>query len=274
MNPFHLARWRWPPPPAGKRGAKVLVRMDFPGRCGNTCPVTEQTGEVVDASDDDNPDTYLSPTRTVGSFRFWFADQRWEWSDEIFAMHGYTPGEIVPTTALLLGHKHPEDRAHVEEILEAAVRSGGSFSSRHRFIDTAGREHQAMVIADRIIDNTGTVIGTAGYYLDLTDTFAAQRQEVLDETLPGLYESRALIEQAKGVLMRVYSISAHQAFDVLRWRSQETNVKLRDLSAQLLADLETAQPPPPSVRSDFDHILLTAHIRVSQEYNDPDTETA
>ncbi|WP_425303124.1 PAS and ANTAR domain-containing protein [Nocardia wallacei] len=248
--------------------------MDFPGRCGNTCPVTEQTGEVVDASDDDNPDTYLSPTRTVGSFRFWFADQRWEWSDEIFAMHGYTPGEIVPTTALLLGHKHPEDRAHVEEILEAAVRSGGSFSSRHRFIDTAGREHQAMVIADRIIDNTGTVIGTAGYYLDLTDTFAAQRQEVLDETLPGLYESRALIEQAKGVLMRVYSISAHQAFDVLRWRSQETNVKLRDLSAQLLADLETAQPPPPSVRSDFDHILLTAHIRVSQEYNDPDTETA
>lgn len=146
--------------------------------------MTEQTGEVVDASDGDNPDTYLSPTRTVGSFRFWFADQRWEWSDEIFAMHGYTPGEIVPTTALLLAHKHPEDRAHVEEILAAAVRSGGSFSSHHRFIDTKGGEHQAMVIADRIIDDTGTVIGTVSYYLDLTDTFAAQRRRCWTRRCP------------------------------------------------------------------------------------------
>ncbi|WP_438944075.1 ANTAR domain-containing protein [Nocardia blacklockiae] len=234
--------------------------------------MTEQTGRIVDESAGDDSDTYPSPRRTVGSFRFWFADQRWEWSDEIFAMHGYRPGEIVPTTELLLAHKHPEDRAHVEEILTKAVRSGASFSSRHRFLDTAGREHQAVVLADRIIDDEGVVVGTAGYYLDLTETFAAQRQEVLDETLPGLYESRAVIEQAKGVLMRVYRINAHQAFDVLRWRSQETNVKLRDLCAQLIAELDTVLPAPPAVRADFDHLLLTVHTRVGPPGGHPERE--
>jgi hypothetical protein len=38
----------------------------------------------------------------VGSFRFWFVGQRWEWSDEVARMHGYEPGSVVPTTKLLL----------------------------------------------------------------------------------------------------------------------------------------------------------------------------
>ena len=47
---------------------------------------------------------------SVGAFRFWFIGQRWEWSDEVALMHGYEPGSVVPTTELLLSHKHPEDR--------------------------------------------------------------------------------------------------------------------------------------------------------------------
>ena len=29
------------------------------------------------------------PHLNVGSFRFWFVGQRWEWSDEVARMHGY-----------------------------------------------------------------------------------------------------------------------------------------------------------------------------------------
>ena len=52
----------------------------------------------------------------VGSFHFWFAGERWDWSDEVARMHGYEPGSVVPTTKLLLSHKHPEDRAHVQDL--------------------------------------------------------------------------------------------------------------------------------------------------------------
>ncbi len=90
-------------------------------------------------------------------------------------MHGYEPGSVVPTTELLLSHKHPDDRAHVQDLLDYALHSGESFSSRHRFIDTAGKVHDAIVVADRMLDETGAVVGTAGYYIDLTDTFDETR---------------------------------------------------------------------------------------------------
>jgi ANTAR domain/PAS fold len=205
----------------------------------------------------------------VGSFRFWFADERWEWSDEVARMHGYEPGSVMPTTKLLLSHKHPDDRAHVRDLLTLALHSGDSFSSRHRFIDTSGGLHDAIVVADRILDETGAVLGTAGYYIDLTNTFdearSETRQEVLDEALPDLFENRAAIEQAKGALMAVYRVSAEQAFRVLQWRSQETNTKLRSLAKQLLRDIATLPPASAAIQSQFDHLLLTAHERMPAE---------
>jgi hypothetical protein len=204
---------------------------------------------------------------SVGAFRFWFVGQRWEWSDEVARMHGYEPGSVTPTTELLLSHKHPDDRDHVQDLLDRALHSKSSFSSRHRFLDTGGKVHDAIVVADRMLDDTGAVVGSAGYYVDLTETFDENRQEILDEALPDLFEARAVIEQAKGVLMAIYRISADQAFGVLRWRSQETNVKVRLLAKQLLAELPSLPPPAAAVQSAFDHILLTVHERVPA---DPD----
>jgi hypothetical protein len=199
---------------------------------------------------------------TVGTFRFRFVGQRWEWSDEVARMHGYEPGSVVPTTELLLSHKHPDDRAHVQDLLDRALHSRRSFSSRHRFIDTAGVVHDAIVVADRMLDEAGAVVGTAGYYVDLTNTFDENRREVIDEALPDLVEARAVIEQAKGVLMAVYRVSADQAFGVLRWRSQETNIKLRELAKQLVTELPALPAPAADAQSAFDHLLLTVHQRI------------
>jgi hypothetical protein len=198
----------------------------------------------------------------VGVFRFWFVGQRWEWSNEVALMYGYEPGTVQPTTELLLSHKHPDDRAHVQDLLDRALHSGSSFSSRHRFLDTAGVVHDALVVADRMLDDSGAVVGTAGYFVDLTDTFDDNRREVIDEALPDLVEARALIEQAKGALMAVYRISADQAFGVLRWRSQETNVKVRSLAKQVLAEVPTLPAAAPDMQSAFDHMLLTVHQRI------------
>jgi hypothetical protein len=201
----------------------------------------------------------------VGAFRFWFVGQHWEWSDEVARMYGYKPGSVVPTTELLLSHKHPDDRQHVQDLLDRALHFKSSFSSRHRFIDTAGRVHDAIVVADRMSDETGAVVGTAGYYIDLTATFVERRQEALDEALPDLFEARAVIEQAKGLVMGIYRVSAEQAFGVLRWRSQETNTKLRALAKQLLTEMTTLPPASADVQSAFDHLLLTVDQRIPGE---------
>lgn len=229
--------------------------------------------EVVEPSTDAAGSSARRPAESgagdvsVGAFRFWFVGQHWEWSDEVARMHGYEPGSVVPTTEILLSHKHPEDRGHVQDLLDRALHSKGSFSSRHRFIDTAGFVHDAIVVADRMADESGAVVGTAGYYIDVTATFVETRQVALDEALPDLFEARAVIEQVKGVLMAIYRISAEQAFSVLRWRSQETNTKLRALAKQLIAEIATLPPPSADVQSAFDHLLLTVHERIPGEFN-------
>ena len=67
-------------------------------------------------------------------------------------------------TELLLSHKHPEDRRHVQDLLDHALHFDGSFSSRHRFLDIGGVEHTVIVLADRMVDSSGAVIGTEGYF--------------------------------------------------------------------------------------------------------------
>ncbi|MEZ0362163.1 PAS and ANTAR domain-containing protein [Mycobacterium sp. pUA109] len=186
----------------------------------------------------------------VGRFRFFLDGQRWEWSDAVARMHGYQPGAVQPTTELLLQHKHPEDRPQVAAVLDR-VRQGEPFSSRHRIIDTNGRTHWVIVVGDRMLDDAGTVIGTAGFYTDVTDVLQSDVSTAVSDAA----ESRAVIEQAKGVLMVAYSISADRAFDILVWRSQETNVKVRDLAARFLSALSGKLPA--NVLSDIDHTLLT-----------------
>ncbi|MFB8281565.1 PAS and ANTAR domain-containing protein [Nocardia colli] len=194
----------------------------------------------------------------VGSFRLWFADQRWEWSDEVAAMHGYAPGEVEPTTTLLLTHQHPEDRERVEGAITAMIENGEPFSSRHRIIDTSGYEHEVIAVADLMADEDGAVVGTQGYYIEITDIV----QDYSEEELAESYEGRETIEQAKGVLMLVYGLTPDQAFRLLRWRSQESNVKLRVLATQLVAELRPLSAEIPQFRTRFDHRLLTLHERV------------
>lgn len=184
------------------------------------------------------------------------------------ACTGTPPGGVVPTTELLLAHKHPDDREEVARTIARAIELGESFSSRHRFVDTGGKVHNVMVVADRIFDDEGKVAATAGFYIDLTDTLAENERETLTSTLPDVIENRAVIEQAKGVLMRMYRISADQAFKVLAWRSQETNTKLRDLATQIIEELPLLPAPSPQTITAFDHLLLTVHTRLQSEKPD------
>ncbi|MHA0286348.1 PAS and ANTAR domain-containing protein [Mycobacterium sp. C3-094] len=200
----------------------------------------------------------------AGGFRFWFVGQRWEWSDEVARMHGYEPGAVEPSTELLLSHKHPDDRRHVQEVLDHALHHGGSFNSKHRFVDTGGVEHNVIVIAVRMYDDEGAVVGTEGYYVDLTETLDRERRAALDESLPDLFEARAAIEQAKGALMLTYGVDADQAFKLLMWRSQQTNTKLRALAAQLVSELSAVTVDDAGLRRRVDHLLLTVHERVGQ----------
>ncbi|SEH91329.1 PAS fold-containing protein [Mycolicibacterium rutilum] len=193
----------------------------------------------------------------VGWFRFHFADERWEWSPQVERMHGYEPGTANPTTDLVLSHKHPDDHGQVAATLEEIRRTAGAFSTRHRIIDTAGRTRHVVVVGDQLFDDGGRVIGTHGFYVDITPTpIRGPEARVAAET-------RGVVEQARGMLMLIYRISADSAFELLKWRAQETGTELRPLAEQISRDflgLSYEEELPP--RAAYDRLLLTAHYRV------------
>jgi hypothetical protein len=162
----------------------------------------------------------------------------------------------------VLSHKHPDDYEHVAATLDDIRRTHKPFSTRHRIISVQGATRDVVVIGERLHDNTGEVTGTQGFYIDVTPTGEAREADI-SQAVAEIADNRAVIEQAKGALMYVYRVEAGAAFDVLKWRSQETNVKLRALAEQLLADIRTLKhDESESCRSTFDRLLLTTHQRV------------
>ncbi|MCV7151875.1 PAS and ANTAR domain-containing protein [Mycolicibacterium pyrenivorans] len=206
----------------------------------------------------------------AGWFNFHFEDERWEWSPEVARIHGYAPAECVtPTTDLVMRHKHPDDRPKMAAMLELVRRTRQAISTRHRIIDATGATRDVIVLGEHLHDETGAEVGIHGFYIDVTPigqdgpTPERDYQRDISAAVSEIAESRGPIERVKGMLMLAYRIDEHRAFQLLRWRSQETNVKLRALAIQLAVDLVALEYDEtlPS-RSSVDRLLLTAHLRV------------
>jgi hypothetical protein len=161
---------------------------------------------------------------------------------------------VDPTTELVLSHKHPDDLAEVKGLLQ---QSEAPFSSRHRIQTTTGEIRNLVVVGDAVTDDDGGIVATRGFYIDITESFNAELQQVVSEELQAIIPNRALIEQAKGMLMALYELSADAAFELLRWRSQQLNVKVTTIAADLVADLPGLLTMRPEMRAPVDHYLMT-----------------
>jgi hypothetical protein len=107
------------------------------------------------------------------------------------------------------------------------------------------------------------VTGTHGYYVDVTPS-EQERQDEVTAAVTVIAEARADIERTKGMLMLVYGMDEASAFELLKWRSQETNIKLRLLAAQVAADfIALTGSEQLAARSGYDKVLMTAHLRVN-----------
>jgi GAF domain-containing protein len=66
----------------------------------------------------------------------------------------------------------------------------------------------------------------------------------LTTDLQAALSSRAVIEQAKGILMGRHGVPADDAFDLLRERSQRSNRKLRDIAQSLVSEVSSEPGTP------------------------------
>ena len=196
----------------------------------------------------------LAVNERVGRFEYRYDSGAWTWSDAVARMHGYEPGEIELTTELVLSHKHPDDLARVKALLR---QSRAPFSSRHRIRTTTGEIRKVVVVGDPVTDADGRIVATSGFYIDITESFNADLQQSITDELQVIVSHREIIDQAKGMLMLIYQLSADAAFAILVWRSQQLNVKLSTVADKLVTELPNLLNTDPARRAPIDHYLLT-----------------
>lgn len=95
--------------------------------------------------------------------------------------------------------------------------------------DTAGRE-QAADERDRVADERDRLA-------DLRDMLADARVRTAEDDLAGLrvaMDTRAIIEQAKGMIMITLKVDADAAFEVLVRRSQTSHQRLVDVARDII----------------------------------------
>jgi GAF domain-containing protein len=93
------------------------------------------------------------------------------------------------------------------------------------------------------IDNMSAFAAQAS--ASLTLLMRHSEQVALEEQLRNALSTRAVIDQALGIVMAQQRCNSTEAFTVLRKASQDRNVKVADIASELITQV-TGQPPQPS----------------------------
>ncbi len=176
-----------------------------------------------------------------GPFRYDVATDRWWWSDEVYRMHGFEPGEVVPTTAMILAHKHPEDRERYAGALTTTALLGGSFASVHRIVDAQGRERVLAAIGVAQSQGDLPVTQITGHFVDITASVRTLAATEATRQIRAADSHRAVIDQAMGITAARTGLTVEEAFDLLRGASMRSNVKLRVLAERVVANASQPQ---------------------------------
>lgn len=189
------------------------------------------------------PNTLAPADCLAGTFRFDAATGKLHWSEELYLIHGYGRGEIVPTIDLFLSHKHPDDRNRGREIFSQVLTQGGSFFSFDRLIDARMREHRVLTAGEGILGRDGGLSHIDAYVIDLTKTLQRETEQFAREAVVAASASRSTIEQAKGILMGALHIGSEEAFRLLVNYSQHRNIKVARAAADLVGLANNSKDP-------------------------------
>jgi hypothetical protein len=192
---------------------------------------------------------------SVGQYTWCLVTDRWWWSDGTYRIHGFAPGEVVPTTELLMAHKHPDDVGDACLALNEALTHGGPYSCYHRIIDAHRKVRSVVVAGAARADSTGRVVELRGFLVDLTAARRRDHHADVQEAVEAATRHRATIDQAKGMLMLAYGVDAAAAFAILVTCSQNTNTKVNQLAARMIAELPQAKPGNPALRRRLETLL-------------------
>ncbi|HSU14161.1 PAS domain S-box protein [Longimicrobium sp.] len=110
----------------------------------------------------------------VGSWEWEVERDHVWWSDEMYRVYGFRPGEVRVTLGTFLERVHPGDRGRVRAAVERSVETGEPFELDHRIVLSDGEARMLHARGRAETDGRGRVVRMAGTGQDVTGARQAE----------------------------------------------------------------------------------------------------
>jgi hypothetical protein len=179
---------------------------------------------------------------------------------------------VPPTWSLIVSHIPPADRGAAQAGYQLACSRVGPFSWSQRI--QVGETTRSILVLGETFPLNGwltteqadssdmsapgldiTDLYLQGYVIDLTEFRFEEARAAATEAVQSSARRRAVIEQAKGVLMLAFALDADAAFALLVWHSQRSNRKVHTVAADVMAHVHEDELSGQPLRTAIDRIL-------------------
>jgi diguanylate cyclase (GGDEF)-like protein/PAS domain S-box-containing protein len=141
---------------------------------------------------------------SVGSWKLDLATSRLTWSDQLFALAGRNPADVV-TVAWALDSVHPEDRARVADLLACTTSAGGRLDAEYRLVRPDGEVRFVQAHSEDQLDARGRLTTRIGTLHDVTESKRLQVEVehlAFHDALTGLANRRLFLQRLDGAIAR------------------------------------------------------------------------
>ena len=133
----------------------------------------------------------------IGTWDWDIGTDRLYWSEAIYGMFGYQPGEVTPSYSLFCDSVHPEDRERVKAGEQRCIDTGENHDEEYRVIWPDGSVHWVRETGNVVKNEHGQPVKMMGVVRDITEEKRSVReleQRAHQDPLTGL-PNRLMLEQ-------------------------------------------------------------------------------
>lgn len=179
----------------------------------------------------------------AGLFHWNVATDEVTWTDELFRLLGYEPGEVTPSVERYLDHVHPDDRAALTATT-AGARAGleAAAEVRHRLVRSDGAVRTADVRTQSVGEPGGPLLYVLGVARDVTDEVELQRHaELVRRAIDHQRTALTLHDKVVQALSTVVLALDLDEVDTARQEAVAAVEAAQRVVADLLADVAAVQ---------------------------------